>query len=47
MSKRDKGEGIQKADDYKMIPTKNTFFPLLNSPSLTYKYAVIQPSKLV
>ena len=46
MSKRDKGGGIQKADDYKIIPTENTFQPLPNFPPLPYKTIVIKtPTK--
>jgi len=43
MSKKNKGEGIQKNDDYKIVPTKNSFQSLANFPPLPYKTVVTKP----
>ena len=43
MRKKDKGKGIQKNDDYKIVPTKNSFQPLANFPPLPYKTVVTKP----
>ena len=45
MSKRDKGKGIQGAEDYQLqISTQNQFSPLPNFPPLSYKNAITSPS---
>jgi len=43
MSKKDKGKGIQKNDDYKLVPTRYKFLPLANFPPLPYKTIVTKP----
>jgi len=45
MSKRDKGKGIQGAEDYQLqISTQNQFSPLPNFPPLSYKNAITSTS---
>jgi len=39
-SKKGKGKGIQKDDDYQIIPIKNTFLPLIDFPPFSYKTSV-------
>ena len=43
MSKaEDKGKGVQKAKDYQLqVPTRNTFSPLTNFPSLPCKIGTV------
>ena len=43
ISKKDKGKGIQKNNDYKNVPTQNTFHPLTNFPPLPYNTIVTKP----
>ena len=43
MSKKDKGKGIQMNDDYKIVPTKNSFQSLASFPHLRYKTVVTKP----
>ena len=43
MSKKDKGKGIKMNDDYKIVPTKNSFQSLANFPNLPYKTVVTKP----
>ena len=43
MSKKDKDKGTQKNDDYKIVPTKNSFQSLANFPPLPYKTIVTKP----
>ena len=43
MSKKDKGKGTQKNDDYNLAPIRNTFQPLANFPPLPYKTVVTKP----
>ena len=44
-NKKDKGQAIQKAEDYQLqVPTQNQFFPLTNFHPLPYKSAVTNPS---
>ena len=46
MSGKDKG--TQKADDYKIVPNKNTSLPLAYFPQLSYKIAVTNsPTKFM
>ena len=46
MSKKDKDKGIQKNDDYKIVPTKISFQSLANFPPLPYKTVVTKrPTK--
>jgi len=40
MSKKDDSKGSQKANDYKIVTTKNTFLPLADFPPLSYKATV-------
>ena len=43
MSRKDQDKGIQKDDDYKIVPTKNSFQSLANFPPLPYKTVVTKP----
>ena len=45
MSKKDKGKGTQMNDDYKIVPTKNSFRSPANFPPLPYKTVVTKPSR--
>ena len=43
MSKKYKGKDTQTNDDYKIVPTKNSFQSLANFPPLPYKTVVTKP----
>jgi len=43
MSMKDKGKGIRKNDDYKLVPIRNKFQPLANFPPLSCKTIVTKP----
>ena len=43
MSRKDQDKGIQKNDDYKIFPTKNSFQSLANFLPLPYKTTVTKP----
>jgi len=45
MSKKDKDEDIQKNDDCKIVPTKNSFQSRANFSPLPYKTVVTKPPK--
>jgi len=45
MSKKDKGKGIQKNDDYKIVRTKSSSQSLTNFPPLPYKTVATKPSQ--